>query len=446
MPLRRRPSLPAPAAIALAAAAFAAAELILTVTFGRFFEWGRAEALLFFAWRPWLLIVAAAFASHLRWPRRLLFYLLALLAAGLGESFLLLPIGASDPWPEMLRGLLAAGLLLIPVDLLVRAGRRWFGKAGAAAAAMAAILLLLVPGLRAPYDALAVGPETGAPSGSVRPPLLVMTSLPIVWGERGAFDPGSGPSETYRALQEEYEVRPIDLLDEASLARGRLLLLAQPRWLAPSELAALDSWVRRGGAVLILADPALAWPSDLPLGDLRRPVPASLLAPLLAHWRLELRPPARPRLATIWTGTPARPLRSKLVLDSPGRFAGGRGTCAIGLNGYFADCRIGVGKAALVADADLLRDDLWMAPGSDGAARHRRIADNPLVVADMLDTLAGVKRGRVRRPVAWAEAGPSRGPAMAAAFLPAILLAGVGLLLIWRARSKPQTYPQDYKA
>ena len=65
MPPRRRLSLSPPAAVALAAACYAAAELLLTVALGRLFESGRAEAFFFFAWRPWLLIPAAALASLL---------------------------------------------------------------------------------------------------------------------------------------------------------------------------------------------------------------------------------------------------------------------------------------------------------------------------------------------------------------------------------------------
>ena len=100
----------------------------------------------------------------------------------------------------------------------------------------------------------------------------------------------------------------------------------------------------------------------------------------------------------------------------------------------------------MIADADLLRDDLWMAPGPDGAARHRRIADNPLAVADLLDALAGRERPRLRRPVAWAKPGPARVTALVPAMLPVILLALAGLLPVWRRRFRPQRYPQDYKA
>lgn len=443
MPPLRRTDLATPAGLALAASLYAAAELLLTLTFGRFLDLGRAEALLFFAWRPWLLIAAALLAAPYAWTRRLPFYASALLLASLCEALLLLPLGADDPWPELLRGLAAALLVLIPADISIQAGRHRLGRIGSGMAAALIAFLLLVPATRIHYDALASGAKDGA-AAAYRPTLLVMTSLPIVWGEGGAFDPASRPASSYRALQEEFDVRPIDVADEANLRRGELLLLAQPGWLAPAELAAIDSWVRRGGRALILADPALAWPSALPLGDMRRPVPASLLGPLLAHWGLELRPPAKPGPETLWFGSPARPLETKLIMDSPGRFVGTGKACVSGPLAASADCAIGRGRVTLIADADLLRDDLWVAPGPDGGARHRRIADNPLVVANLLDALTGIERPRVRAPVTWA---PSGLPPLALllALLPAILVACAGLLLIRIRKFKQQTYPQGYK-
>jgi hypothetical protein len=426
--------------LAAAASAYAAAELIATLTLGRFLEWGRAEALLFFAWRSWLLIAAAALAAPLRWPRRLAFYGLALLLAGIGESLFLLRIGALDPWPEMLRGFAAAALLLVPVDLLIQAGRRWRGKAGIAGAAVAAALLLLVPGVRIPYDSIAIGPGDREPPAR-RPRLLLMTSLPIVWGEYGPFDRRSRPSLAYRVLQEEFDVRPIDMLDDPSLAAGRLLLLAQPRWLSPAELTALDAWVRRGGRAVILADPALVWPSELPLGDIRRPLPASLLRPLLTHWQLELLPPHRAGAMQLLVGEAGR----LIVLDAPGRFTGKGGACRPSLQSIYARCALGTGRAILLADADLLRDDLWAAPGEDGGARHRRLADNPLHLADLLEEAAGVPRERMRAPVAWATPHASAGPAIALALLPPILLLGLAILLAWLRRFRPQTFPQGDK-
>jgi uncharacterized protein DUF4350 len=427
-----------PPGLALAAAGYAAAELLLTLTLGRFFDWGRAEALLFLAYRPWLLIAAAALAARHRWQRRLAFYALALALAGLCESLLLVGLGAADPWPEVQRGIAAGAALLIPADLLARAGWKRAGGVGAGAAAVAAAALLLVPAARAPYDSLAIGRAESA-SAAGRPALLLMTSLPIVWGERGAFDLRSGPSETYKALLKEYELRPIDALDERSLGAGGLLLLAQPRGLAPAELAALDGWLRGGGRALILVDPALAWPSELPLGDIRRPAPLNMLGPLLAHWGLELQPPRSARLEVARLG------RRKLVMDAPGGFASGGGACRVESAPYLANCRIGEGRVVLLADADLLRDDLWAAPGPGGGARHRRVADNPLVVADLLDRLAGRTRQRAAGEADWPALEAKKGRALLLALLPIGLFALGGVFMLGWRRVRPQTCPQARK-
>jgi hypothetical protein len=328
---------------------------------------------------------------------------------------------------------------LVPADLLIQAGRRWRPPLGAWLAAAALALLLLVPGARLPYEKMAIGAGDG-PAAARRPVLLLMTGLPIVWGEYGPFDPRSRPSRTLGALREEFMVESIDLLDRPSLGKGKLLLLAQPRWLAPAELVALDRWVRSGGRAVILADPDLVWPSDLPLGDVRRPPPSSLLAPLLDHWGLALQPPSRPGVTRMTMPGTGREIEA----DSAGSFTGNGGDCDA--RGRYARCAIGAGQVILFADADLLRDDLWVASGPDGDARHRRLADNPLYVADLMDEAAGIERGRVRGPVTWAHAPVSLvGPALTA-ILRILGLFVAMLLLIGALRLRPQTYPQDYKA
>jgi hypothetical protein len=413
-----------------AAAAWAAAELILCLTLGGFLGAGRAEFVAFFALRPFLLFAAAALAAP--WPlrRRCAFYAIALLAASIGETLLIVRIGNPDPWPELLRGLAATLIVLAAADLLVQAARRRRRLAGWIAAAALAFLFL-IPAVRSSWEAVAMGPGDGRPAER-KPRLLLMTSLPIVWGDYGAFDPRSRPSRTYEALREEYEVQPVDSLDSNSLASARLLFLAQPRWLSPSELVALDDWVRRGGRAVILADPDLKWPSDLPLGDVRRPLPSSLLGPLLAHWGLTLDPPGRGPPALYWLSERNR----KYVLDSPGSFTGP----------IHARRSIGQGRAILLADADLMRDDLWVGPGVHGDARHRRLADNPLYLADLLDEAAGIVRPRVRAPVAWGRmGGPPFITGLQMAILPTLLLFALSALLALLGRIKPHLYPQAYK-
>lgn len=261
---------------------------------------------------------------------------------------------------------------------------------------------------------------------------MLMTALPLIWGEGGAFDPASRPQQSYKRLQREFRVRPLDMLDEASLAPGRLLLLAQPRALAPIELVALDDWVRRGGRALILTDPALVWPSGLPIGDIRRPPAIGLLAPLLSHWGLALDPPdeARPEPASIESPNGQR----RIVMEAPGQFRKLGGTCQVARS-FLAHCPIGRGQAILLADADLLRDELWLRPGGMGDAKL--LSDNSLLVADYLDALAGVRR---QRP--GAERSGWDTTRIASIALALALALG---LWAWRRRSKPHTYPQGHQ-
>lgn len=239
-----------------------------------------------------------------------------------------------------------------------------------------------------------------------RPQVMLMTGLPLVWGEKGPFEAGARPAAAYVELSREFDFRPVDLLDAKTLGRGRLLFLAQPQRLAPAELAALDGWIRAGGRALILTDPMLAWPSELPPGDIRRPPRVGLLAPLLGHWRLALEPPAKSsEVAARWNGR-------RILLDSPGHLRSGSPACIVGEEGWTALCRLGRGTARLVADADLMRDSLWTS----------RAADNPAVVGEWLDELAGEPRPRPDR----AEAN-RRWVALALSLL--AVLAGIGLLL-----------------
>src|SRR3954451_15051457 len=98
-----------------------------------------------------------------------------------------------------------------------------------------------------------------------RPTLLLLTSLPLIFGEGFSLEGGGSPA--LKALNARYKVVPISVTDGAELAKGRLLLMAQPLAQTAENLVVLDSWVRMGGRVLLFADPMLEWPSKLPLGD-----------------------------------------------------------------------------------------------------------------------------------------------------------------------------------
>ena len=416
----------AAAALLAGAAVYAAVEVGLALALG-FFAWGRAEALLFLAWRPPLLLAAALLIARFGWRRRAAFYAAALPLAALSETVLLIGLGAAYPWPGALRGLAAGAGVALLLDLLVQLGRRLHRRWGPPLAALAAAALFLVPGGARPYETVALGPKSLRPA-TERPRLLMMTGLPIVWGETGPFDPASRPAAAYRMLRHEFDVRPLDYLDSETLGAGRLMLLAQPRMLEPTELVALDAWVRGGGRLLVLADPELTWPSRLPPGDVRRPPPASLLSPLLAHWRLELR-------STQGRGPETRLLRvdgerRRLATAGVGRWRPLGAPCAIEEGGLVADCAIGAGRALLVADADLMRDGSWMPPLLRGDERHLRLADNPLIVADWLDRLGGIERERSARPVAWADPEADRWLALLLAALPILAALGAALIVL----------------
>jgi hypothetical protein len=111
-----------------------------------------------------------------------------------------------------------------------------------------------------------------------------------------------------------------------------LLLMAHPRAQPAEALVDLDQWVRRGGRVVVLADPLLRWQSERMPGDPLRPPPDFADTGLLAHWGV------------------------RLGLDEAGdgvlRATGA--DCVISHGGTVAQCRVGKGSARIVADADFM--------------------------------------------------------------------------------------------
>ncbi len=412
---------PGPALQIVVACLFAGVEFAAALVLGRFLDLGRAEPLLFFAFRPWILFSAAL--AVLRWGARdrATFYLALLLIAYLSENLFLLALGATDPWSSGLRGLLAGAALVALFDLVLSLGRRG-RRIGLAAGSLAILAVLTIPGALRPYEALLL-PSTERLGPPKRPGLMLFTGLPIIWGEAGAFDPQSRPAAAYKMLQREFGVRPLDALEPPSLSRGNLLLLAQPRALAPAELVALDEWVRRGGRALVLIDPALVWPSELPLGDIRRPPPISMIDPLLNRWGLQLE-------AVSEHGVVRRsmPGGRRLATAAPGRFSGRNSACRTAEGGLIARCRIGVGRVTLLGDADLMHDALWLPEGGRSDPRSRA-ADNPLLVSDLLDELAGRTRDRTVAPIQWIREGAPFGRAVLIGLAPLLLLILAGLLL-----------------
>jgi len=179
-----------------------------------------------------------------------------------------------------------------------------------------------------------------------RPALAVLTSLPLLFSERFSLDGGGSPTLT--RLETRYRIVPMAVADAASLKGQRLLLMAHPRAQPAEVLVDLDAWVRRGGRLVLLADPKLDWHSERPLGDRLRPPPDFADTGLLAHWGLRLDGPVvdGPRTAT--AGSYAVMTASPGVLTSLGP------RCTIEPGGLVARCRIGRGAVTVIADADFL--------------------------------------------------------------------------------------------
>lgn len=200
------------------------------------------------------------------------------------------------------------------------------------------------------------GTPAEAPA-KARPELFLLTSLPLVWNESFGLDqPGSPALE---ALEQSYRVKPIDLPSE--LPDGALLLAAQPRALPAEELVALDAWVRRGGRLVLLADPMLEWPSRIALGDPRRPPMAFPDTGLLRHWGLRLDAPDERGPRQLELGN------AQVLAGSPGTLVRVGGSCVIDGRGLSARCWIGQGMASVIADADFLNLD---PNGLDGPTKH----------------------------------------------------------------------------
>ena len=203
-------------------------------------------------------------------------------------------------------------------------------------AGLAALMLLLLASCR--QESPARAPD------DARPELFLLTPLPLVWSESFGLDQPGSPA--LKAMEERYRVTAVDL--PSQLPAGALLLAAQPRALPAEELVALDEWVRRGGRLVLLADPMLEWQSALPLGDPRRPPIAFPDTGLLRHWGLRLDAPDErgPRQSTV-AGAP-------FLTVSPGTLSKTGAGCEVGDGGLLARCPLGKGQVSIIADADFL--------------------------------------------------------------------------------------------
>jgi hypothetical protein len=213
-----------------------------------------------------------------------------------------------------------------------------------------------------------------------RPVLAVISALPLFWREGEGGVQARQDAPIIGILRQRFDVRPADSPLSPTVEDARALLLAQPRNMSPDELSALDDWVRRGGTMLLLADPLLRWSPSLPLGDRRRAPAVTMLTPLLAHWGVELLPPAS-------VGEKRQMLADGRLLTTmaASSFALRDGSnCRAERDALVAHCATGRGQAVLVADADLIDDRLWLTDEVTPLSPRAWSADTPAFVVQQL--------------------------------------------------------------
>lgn len=221
--------------------------------------------------------------------------------------------------------------------------------------------------------------------------IQLMTSLPIIWGESASMKTilsgETSPAPIYAYWQRKYDIAAVDSFEELEASDTEIIILAQPPAMAPADIAAVDTWVRAGGKAIILTDPMLLWPTDLPLGDKRRPLASGLLSPLLEHWGLELQAPDEAGSggvelefsgATISTAG----IGTFKLLPQPDA---DQEKCVLSTANVMANCRVGEGRAIILADADFLNDVLWSDVGDGGDNEGTRDARGltDILIADL---------------------------------------------------------------
>lgn len=371
--------------------------------------------------RPWLLGLFCLIVAARPPVERVGAVLLALGAATGAEALWVGLLGG--PAGEGWRGL-AAGLALALAFLILSRIARWAGGRGWRWLGAALCLGLLLAGV-ARFERLAL-PLAPKATRAERPDLLLLSGLPLVWNEGGVAASLAGKNHPLAAmdlLASAFTLRPITAAGPAELAAARTLLVVQPAIDAAGRVA-LDDWVRSGGRALILADPDLRWPTSLPAGDPRRPPDVTPLSPLLTHWGLAL--DADPAAGATARMIERDGVRWRIRPGAPGRWRRTGGNCKIASAGLVADCAVGRGRAVLVADADLLLDDLWVGMGSDGTGPRHRSADNGRLLVALLDGLRGAPGPESANLAAWIESGSPVGSAATALLLPPFLLILVG--------------------
>lgn len=262
-------------------------------------------------------------------------------------------------------------------------------------------------------------PHIGTQPGK-QPQLAVISGLPLFWRENGV----KADAPIITILRQRFEVVPVDSPLALEKGSAKVLLLAQPRAFSMDELVALDAWIGRGGKALILADPQLRWPMDLPLGDRRRPPAVTLLAAMIEYWGVKLTPPS--------AGEERHFLGDGRMLTVYGAsgFEDAVANCRVIGRGLVARCAVGKGVATIVADADLIDDRLWLADSAAPLAPDHWTADTPQFIA-------GALGGELPAGRRWVRSGNGLVRAVRWAILAGIFWAALGTALFRRRKPAP---------
>lgn len=208
----------------------------------------------------------------------------------------------------------------------------------------------------------------------------MVSSLPLYWGEDADFADlaaGRGAVPWQRgAIEARYRIVPLDTLSRIPalspdgpevdpLAGLDRLAVIQPRGLSPADNVALDQWVRSGGLLLLVLDPALTGEYDIPLGDPRRPVDTALIPAVVKRWGLAVSFDES-QAASVATATLDK---AQLPLAYAGRVAvtdPAAADCALQAGGAAATCQLGKGRVTLIADAALFEHPELAGKGGAG--------------------------------------------------------------------------------
>jgi hypothetical protein len=207
-----------------------------------------------------------------------------------------------------------------------------------------------------------------------------MTSLPLYWPEGADIAQLAGGDASLpwqrAAIETRYALVPLDTLSPVPglnpgapetdpLAGLDRLAVIQPRGLSPADNVALDDWVRGGGRLLLVLDPALTGDYEAALGDPRRPVDSAPIPPVVARWGLAVRFDAAQELAVIEAVLD----EAALPLALPGRLSIAdpeAADCALLADGVAARCSVRAGQVTLIADAALFEHSELAGEGGEG--------------------------------------------------------------------------------